>query len=140
MGHIIAIATNNSNLLYQFLPINCQYIFTNHSNGNFLPIGSKRFTNHQFTNGIGKFTNSCQWFTIGSYWQWYKGNGKPLGAIGKFLSAIEKLVIDKHWLTMGRKLPMSWLVMIYLLVNWLCKALDQIGNDWQNIGTTNYNN
>ena len=22
---------------------------------------------------LGKFTNSCQWFTIGSYWQWYAG-------------------------------------------------------------------
>ena len=45
----------------------------NHSIGNFLPIGSQCFTNHQFTNGTGKFTNSCQWFTIGSYWQLYMG-------------------------------------------------------------------
>ena len=61
-------------LLKQFL---CYYhcqMFTNHlpiwPNGNFLPIG---FTNHQFSNGIRKLTNSCQWFTIGSYWQWYMG-------------------------------------------------------------------
>ena len=59
--------------VYQWLPINCQYIITNHSIGNFLSIGSQHFTNHKFTNGTGKFTNSCQWFTIGSYWQWYTG-------------------------------------------------------------------
>ena len=90
IGNIVAVATNYSNLIHQCfinhyqsdpmfyitsLPIireiNCQYIITNHSIGNFLPIGSQCFTNYQFTNGIGKFTNSCQWFTIGSYCQWY---------------------------------------------------------------------
>ena len=59
--------------IYQWLSIICQFIITNHSIGNFLPIGSQCFTNHQFTNGTGKFTNSCQWFTIGSCWQWYMG-------------------------------------------------------------------
>ena len=43
----------------QWLPINCQYSITNHSIGNFLPIDSQCFTNHQFTSSIGKFTNSC---------------------------------------------------------------------------------
>ena len=50
----------------QWLPINCQYSITNHSIGNFLPIGSQCFTNHQFTSSIGKFTNSCQWVPIGN--------------------------------------------------------------------------
>ena len=50
----------------QWLPINCQYSITNHSIGNFLPIGSQCFTNHQFTSSIGKFTNSCQWIPIGN--------------------------------------------------------------------------
>ena len=36
--------------VYQWLPINCQYIITNHSIGNFLPSGSRCFINHQFTN------------------------------------------------------------------------------------------
>ena len=56
IGHIFALATNYSNLMYQ--------CFTNHyqsdpvpihhyqsSVGNFLPVGSQCFTNHQFTNG-----------------------------------------------------------------------------------------
>ena len=91
IGHIVAVATNYliycSNalpiitnliqcftyLVYQWLPINYQYSIISHNTGNFLPIGSQCFTNHQFTNGIGKFTNSCQWFTIGSYWQWDGG-------------------------------------------------------------------
>ena len=90
IGDIVAETTNYSNLMHQCfinhyqsermfyissLPItrkiNCQYIITNHSIGNFILIGSQCFTNYQFTNGIWKFTNSCQWFTIGSYWQWY---------------------------------------------------------------------
>ena len=50
----------------QWLPINCQYSIINHSIGNFLPIGSQCFTNHQFTSSIGKFTNSCQWIPIGN--------------------------------------------------------------------------
>ena len=50
----------------QWLPINCQYSITNHSIGNFLPIGSQCFTNHQFTSSIGKFTNSCQWIPFGN--------------------------------------------------------------------------
>ena len=50
----------------QWLPINCQYSITNHSIGNFLPIGSQCFTNHQFTSSIGKFTNSWQWIPIGN--------------------------------------------------------------------------
>ena len=50
----------------QWLPINCQYSITNHSIGNFLPIGSQCFTNHQFTSSIGKFTNTCQWIPIGN--------------------------------------------------------------------------
>ena len=45
-----------------------QLHITNHSIGNFLPIGSSYFTNDQFTNGFGLFNNRCQWFTIGSYW------------------------------------------------------------------------
>ena len=92
IAHIVAIATNYSNLLYRCftnhyqsdpelyitsLPMitnnignfHCQCIIFNHNIGNFLPIGSQYFANHQFTNGTGKFTNSCQWFTIGSYWQ-----------------------------------------------------------------------
>ena len=50
----------------QWLPINCQYSITSHSIGNFLPISSQCFTNHQFTSSIGKFTNSCQWIPIGN--------------------------------------------------------------------------
>ena len=59
--------------VYQLIPIICQYIITNHNIGNFLPIGSQCFTNHQFTNDTVKFTNSCKWFTIGSNWQQYRG-------------------------------------------------------------------
>ena len=55
--------------VYQLLPINCEFIITNHSIGYFLHNGSQCFTNHQFTSSTGKFTNSCQWFTIGSYCQ-----------------------------------------------------------------------
>ena len=85
--HIVAIATNYSNLLYQCftnhyqsdpvlyissLPMiinNLLIIITNHTIDKFLSIGSQCFTNHQFTNDTGIFTNSCQWFTICSYWQ-----------------------------------------------------------------------
>ena len=87
--YIAAIATNYSDLLHQCftnhyqsdpvlyissLPmiINIfQFIITSHSIDKFFPIGSQYFTNHQFTNDTGKFTNRYQWFIIGSYWQWY---------------------------------------------------------------------
>ena len=59
--------------VHEWLSIICQFITTNHSIDKFLPIGSQCFTNYQFTNDTGKFTNNCQWFTIGSYWQWYIG-------------------------------------------------------------------
>ena len=87
IGHIVAVATDYSNLLYQCLTNHYQYdpvfyitslpmitkklaihYYQSYSIGNFFPIGSQCFTNHQFTNGIGKFTYSCQWFTIGSFW------------------------------------------------------------------------
>ena len=89
ISHIVAIEINYSNLLYQsfinhyqselVLYITSLPMITNKlpihyyqsSIGNFLPIDSQCFANYQFTNGIGKFTNSCQWFTIHSCWQWY---------------------------------------------------------------------
>ena len=76
--NVLPIITNLTQSLtysvYQWLLIICQYIITNHSIGKFLHIGSQYFTNHQFANDTGKFTNSYQWFTIGSYWQWYTGS------------------------------------------------------------------
>ena len=78
--HIAVIVTDYSNLLHQCFTNHYQsepvlyitslrmitnkllYIATDHSTGNFLPVGGQCFNNHQFTNGIGKFT-------IGSYWQ-----------------------------------------------------------------------
>ena len=60
------------------LSIICQFIITIHSIDKFLPIGNQCFTNHQFTNDTGKFTKSCQWFIIGSYWQWYIGGWRSL--------------------------------------------------------------
>ena len=85
--HIVAVATNYSNVLYQcftnfyqsdlVLYITSLLMITNklpihhsnHSIGDYLPIGSQCFTNRQFINGTGKLPNSCQWFTFGSYWQ-----------------------------------------------------------------------
>ena len=84
--------------VYQWLSIICQFMITNHSIGKFLPIGSQCFTNHQFTSGTGKFTNSCQWFTIGSYWQWYLGGWGCWGQGGclsdKICLAWQKLFAD----------------------------------------------
>ena len=80
IAHIVAITTNY-NLLFQCFTSHCQshsvlyisglsMITSNlpihhyHSIGNFLPIGSQYFTYHQFPNGTGKFTNSCQWLPL----------------------------------------------------------------------------
>ena len=63
-------------------------------------------------------------------------NGEPLVAIGKFPNVIGKLMIGETLALSGEEitnamigndiLPIYWLS----LVNWLCKALDQIGNEW----------
>ena len=71
IGHIVAVATNDSNLMYQCFTNHYQsdlvlyitnlsmitnklpiHYITNHNIGNFLPTGSQCFTNHQFTNVI----------------------------------------------------------------------------------------
>ena len=56
-----------NDLLMQFL---CT-IITNHSIGNFLPIDSQCFTNHQFTNGTGNLQITA--------------NGLPLVPIGDYI-------------------------------------------------------
>ena len=67
-------------------------------------------------------------------------NGKLLAAIGKFPNGIGKLVIGRILATNREEITNAMIgnagLAIYWqsLVNWLCKALDQIGNDWKNIG------
>ena len=63
-------------------------------------------------------------------------SGKPLAAILKSPNVINKLMISKRLANNGEKITNAMIgndvFAIYwqLLVNWLCKALDQIGNDW----------
>ena len=63
-------------------------------------------------------------------------DGKPLAAIGKFPSVIGKLMIGKTLATNGEEITNAMIDNDVLanywwsLVNWLCKALGQIGNDW----------
>ena len=63
-------------------------------------------------------------------------NGKPLAAIGKFPSVIGKLMIGKTLATNGEEITNAMIDndvlanYLWSLVNWLCKALGQIGNDW----------
>ena len=63
-------------------------------------------------------------------------DGKPLAAIGKFPSVIGKLMIGKTLATNGEEIANAMIDNDVLanyrwsLVNWLCKALGQIGNDW----------
>ena len=64
-------------------------------------------------------------------------NGKLLAAIGKFPNAIGELMIGKTLPITNCELDTNVVIgnnvlAIYWwsLVNWLCKPLNQIGNDW----------
>ena len=63
-------------------------------------------------------------------------DGKPLAAIGKFPSAICKLIFGKTLANNGEEINNALIGndvlanYCWLLVNWLFKALGQIGNDW----------
>ena len=63
-------------------------------------------------------------------------NDKPLAATGKFASAIGKLMMGKILATNREDITNAMIGNNVLanywwsLVDWLCKALGQIGNDW----------
>ena len=128
IGHIVAVATNYSNLLYQrytnhylsdpvlyitSLPMITNKLPIHHYQsciGNLLPIGGQCYTSHQLTNGIQKCTNNCQWFTIGSYWQWYTGiwQGKILWPLEPFSNL--KTTLCKYWILIEIKISMACVV------------------------------